>query len=229
MSGSWNPDAIMKRYVEESNKIKQSKSTTSQSTISSSSNPQWYQNVQDMLNKSKSTQSSSNAHLQSSQHFFDHCKRKLVEEKTTIKFNSKRRTLEQKYSDESFRTLEEVDNYKLPSKFVSNSDQLLREVCNFNEINVENEDSSSENNNEDENNTSEEDRQVNCSESLHNFVKSSMERKPAPTIACARSCCQSSFNHSNDTEIKNSVFRQTIMEISVLLICMLLLLLPLLL
>ena len=173
MSGSWNPDAIMKRYVEESNKIKQSKSTTSQSTTSSSSNPQWYQNIQDMLNKSKSTQSSSNAHLQSSQHFFDHCKRKLVEEKTTIKYNSKRSTLDQKYSDESFRTLEEVDNYKLPSKFVSDSDQLLREICNFNalDINVENEDSSSENNNEDENNTSEEDIQVYCSESLHNFVK----------------------------------------------------------
>jgi len=41
---------------------------------------------------------------------------------------------------------------------VSDSDQLLREICNFNalEIIVENEDSSSENNNEDTNNTSEE-------------------------------------------------------------------------
>ena len=110
--------------------------------------------------------------------------------------------------------LEEVDNYQLPSKFISDSDQLLRDICNMNtnEWNIDSNESSSDSNNEEENNDSEEE-QVYCSESIHSFIKSSLQQKGINT--CAQSCCQSVLNHTNDTEIKNSVFRQTILEISV--------------
>lgn len=209
MAGSWLPDDLRRKIEEEKNKSRNNK----QSTTSSSSHG-WFQNILDVNSKNKSSQTSSDAHLQSRQQFFDHCKRKFEEDNTTINYNSQKATVAERYCDQSFVTLEEIDNYQLPSKFVSDSDQLLRDICNMNtyELNIDSNDSSSDGNNEEENNTSEEE-QVYCSESIHSFIKSSLQQKTINT--CARSCCQSVLNHTNDTEIKNSVFRQTILEISV--------------
>ena len=209
MAGSWLPVDLRRKIEEENNQNKNQK----QSTTSSSSNG-WFQNILDINNKNRSSQSSSDVHLQSRQQFFDHCKRKFEEDNTTINYNSQKATIDERYCDQSFMTLEEVDNYQLSTKFVSDSDQLLRDICsmNTNELNIDSNESSSDSNNEEENNTSEEE-QVYCSESMHSFIKSSHQQKTINT--CSRSCCQSVLNHTNDTEIKNSVFRQTILEISV--------------
>ena len=209
MAGSWLPDDLRRKIEEEKYRNRNQK----QSTTSSSSNG-WFQNILDINNKNKSSLSSSDVHLQSREQFFDHCKRKFEEDNTTIKYNSQKDTVDERYCDQSFMTLEEVDNYQLPSKFISDSDQLLRDICNMNtnKWNIDSNESSSDSNNEEEYNNSEEE-QVYCSESIHSFIKSSLQQKGINT--CARSCCQSVLNHTNDTEIKNSVFRQTILEISV--------------
>jgi hypothetical protein len=168
MAGSWLPDNLRRKIEEEKNRNRNQK----QSTTSSSSSNGWYQNIRDINNKNKSSQSSSDVHLQSREQFFDHYKRKFEEDNTTINYNSQKATVDERYNDQSFMNLEEVDNYQLPSKFISDSDQLLRDICsmNTNELNIDSNESSLDSNDEEDNNTSEEE-QVYCSESIHSFIQ----------------------------------------------------------
>jgi len=108
MAGSWLPDDLRSKIEKYRNRNQK------QSSTSSSSNG-WFQNILDISNKNKSSLNSSDVHLQSREQFFDHCKRKFEEDNTTIKHNSQKDTVDERYCDQSFLTLEEVDNYQLPS------------------------------------------------------------------------------------------------------------------
>ena len=162
---------------------------------------------------------------------------RLVDTASSYKYNSKTSKMEE-VKIHPMKGLEDLNEIELTDEFLTDTDMMLRKMCNLgydfdtkkssrayddstdtayyestNDADDAAEDDDDDDEDEDEDGGDDK-RAIYCSEKEEDF-KSQLRKQTNP-ISCDRSCCQSSLNASNnDQTIKNACYHQTFMNLAV--------------
>ena len=174
--------------------------------------------------------------IDSKQQLFELCQQRLVDTNSSYRYNSKTSKMEE-VKIHPMKGLEDLNKIELTDEFLTDSDILLRKMCNlgydfdtkkssrayddsncdtayYESTNDADDDAEDDEEDEDEDGGDDESA-IFCSEKVEDFVKSRLRKQTNP-ISCDRSCCQSSlYASNNDQTIKNASYHQTFMNLAV--------------